>query len=219
MFNKRVVVAETRTRQPAKRADAQRNIAAILDAATMCLSRNPDASLGEIAQTAGVGRVTLYGHFPSRAELVDAVLARVIDDGDTALNAVDLTGDPSQALARLIETSWLLIDQVRSVLVAAQSTLPPGRIRDLHARPAQRVQDLVERGQAEHVFRTDLPTSWLVGTLHSVMHGAADEIHAGRLAADDAAALISATVLAAFTPPGQPVPLAERQPPVSPLVK
>jgi hypothetical protein len=59
------------------------------------------------------------------------------------------------------------------------------------------------------VFRSDLPTSWLVGTLHRVMHGAADEIEAGRLSADDAARAIAATALAAFTPPGQPVPHVE----------
>jgi len=56
------------------------------------------------------------------------------------------------------------------------------------------------------VFRSDLPATWLVGVLLSVMHGAADEINAGQLVADDAAGLISATVLAAYTPPGRQVP-------------
>ncbi|MFD3919105.1 hypothetical protein [Streptomyces sp. NPDC058595] len=48
--------------------------------------------------------------------------------------------------------------------------------------------------------------------MHSVMHSAADEIRAGRLTSDHAAAHITATVLAAFTPPGKPVPnqLGER---------
>jgi hypothetical protein len=42
--------------------------------------------------------------------------------------------------------------------------------------------------------------------MHSVMHGAADEINAGRLTPDKAAEYITATVLAAFTPPGERVP-------------
>ncbi len=67
-----------------KRADAQRNIAAILDAATECLSRNPAASTSEIAKAAGVGRVTLYGHFPSRPELVDAVFVHAIELGESS---------------------------------------------------------------------------------------------------------------------------------------
>jgi AcrR family transcriptional regulator len=197
-------MATTSTR--AKRADAQRNIAAILDAAQECLCRNPDASIGEIAQAAGVGRVTLYGHFSSRAELIDAAFAKAIEDGDSLLSGVDLTGDPRKALERLIESSWQMVDRFRTLLVAAQATLPPGRIRSLHAEPMERVQGLVERGQAEGVFRTDLPPSWLVGTMHNVMHGAADEINAGRLDAEDAAGYITATLLAAFTPPGRKVP-------------
>ncbi len=190
----------------AKRADAQRSIAAILEAAVATLSRNPDASVSEIAKAAGVGRVTLYGHFPNRTDLVEAALARAIDDGHVALDAVDLTGDPRQALGRLIDSSWLLVNQSRSLLLAAQAVLPPARIRALHAGPAERVQGLVERGQNEGVFRTDLSTSWLVGVMHSVMHNGADEVHAGRLRTDEAAAYITATIVAAFTPPGRRVP-------------
>ena len=189
-----------------KRADAQRNIVAIVDAATECLSRDPGASTSEIAKAAGVGRVTLYGHFASRSELVNAVFVHAVEGGETALSQVDLTGDPREALARLIESSWHLVDRFRSLLVAAQDALPPGRIRELHAHPMMRVERLIERGQDEGVFRTDLPTSWLVGVMHSVMHGAADEINGGRLTADKAAHYIAATILAAFTPQGERVP-------------
>jgi TetR/AcrR family transcriptional repressor of mexCD-oprJ operon len=187
-----------------KRADAQRNIAAIVDAATECLTRDPAASTSEIAKAAGVGRVTLYGHFPSRADLVDAVFVRAIEGGEETLGQVDLSGDPREALARLIESSWHLVDQYRSLLIAAQDALPPGRVRELHADPMVRVDRLLERGRKDGVFRTDLPTSWLVSVMHNVMHGAADEILGGRLTPDKAAGYITATLLAAFTPPGEP---------------
>ena len=55
----------TRPARP-QRADARRNVAAILDAAVLCLTRNPDASIADIAEAAGVGRVTVYGHFKTR---------------------------------------------------------------------------------------------------------------------------------------------------------
>ncbi|MGW0818303.1 TetR/AcrR family transcriptional regulator [Streptomyces viridiviolaceus] len=194
------------SKSTAKRADALRSIDAIVQAAAECLGRNPEASLSEIARAAGVGRVTLYAHFASRAEVVDAAMSRAIDRGNEALDAVDLTGDPLVALARYVEVSWHLVDQARALLVAAQRELPAGRIRELHSGPAARVESLVARGRAEHVFRTDLPIPWLVNVLHSVMHSAADEIRAGRLTSDRAADHITATVLAAFTPPGSPVP-------------
>jgi len=201
----------TRTGQPAKRADAQRNIDAITAAAVDCLSRDPEASVGEIAKAAGVGRVTLYGHFPSRADLVDAAFARAIEDGDALLRSVDLDGDPRKALTRLVDASWQLVNRFRALLLAAQHTLPPGRIQALHAGPADRMRRLVERGRADGVFRTDLPTSWLISTVQNVMHGAADEINAGRLDAADAGRYISATVLAALTAPGHRVPSPSRR--------
>ncbi|WP_405793428.1 TetR/AcrR family transcriptional regulator [Streptomyces sp. NBC_01506] len=184
--------------RPARRADAQRNIDAILDAAIDSLARRPETTLAEIAKEAGVGRVTLYGHFASRAELVDAAMARVLVHGDAALEPLDLDGDPAEALERLIGASWRLIHQSRSLLIAAQKELTSARIRDLHAEPAARAERLLARGQAEGVFRSDLPTSWLVATLHNVLHGAADEINAGRLRPEDAARTVSLTILAAF---------------------
>ncbi|GGT00020.1 TetR/AcrR family transcriptional regulator [Streptomyces chromofuscus] len=194
------------TRSTAKRADALRSIEAIVQAAADCLGRNPEASLSEIARAAGVGRVTLYAHFASRAEVVDAAMNSAIDQGDKALASVDLSGDARQALARLVEASWTLVDRARSLLVAAQKELSPARIRELHSRPAARVETLIARGRADGVFRTDLPIPWLVNVMHSVMHSAADEIRSGNLTPDRAADCITATVLAAFTPPGRPVP-------------
>ncbi|MFE1961479.1 TetR/AcrR family transcriptional regulator [Streptomyces sp. NPDC059479] len=171
----------------------------ILEAAVACLSRNSDASVIEIAQAAGVGRVTLYGHFPSRDVLVEAALTRLLDKGDEVLEEVDLAGDPRETLHALIESSWLLIAQSSAVLEAAQKSLSPGRIHDLHAKPEQRVGDLIGRGQAEGVFREDLPAKWLASVLHHVIKGAAADVASGRLDQADAPRFISETVLAAYT--------------------
>jgi TetR/AcrR family transcriptional regulator, mexCD-oprJ operon repressor len=84
----------------AQRADARRNIAAILDAATDCLVRDPEMSIAGIAAAAGVGRITLYGHFKTRADLVDAVMLQIIGQAGAVLDATDTGGDPAGALPR-----------------------------------------------------------------------------------------------------------------------
>ena len=183
------------------RADAQRNIAAILDAATECLAREPEMSIAGIAAAAGVGRITLYGHFKTRADLVDAVLARTVERADAILDATDTTGDPGEALARLVASSWQLVHQFRNILLAAQRELPAERIRGVHDRILRRVRSLIEQGQHAGTFRTDMPEQWLITTAYSLMHGAAEDAAAGRLDAGDAPGLITATLLAAFTPP------------------
>ncbi|MFI0408049.1 TetR/AcrR family transcriptional regulator [Actinomadura sp. 3N508] len=177
-----------------RRADAERSIARIVAAARESLSRDPNASIDDIAKAAGVGRMTLYGHFRNRAELVEAALTDALRAGEEVLSAVDLTGDARAALTRLLESSWSLVAESTALLTAAQGTLPPGRIRNLHTAPAERVEELIRRGQDQGVFRTDLPITWLVGVIQFVLHGAAEEIRTGRLEPDDTAHVIIATV-------------------------
>jgi TetR/AcrR family transcriptional regulator, mexCD-oprJ operon repressor len=190
------------TARRAQRADARRNIAAILDAATDCLARDPEMSIADIAAAAGVGRITLYGHFKTRADLVDAVLARTIEHADAVLDATDTGGDPADALARLVTASWQIVHQFRNILLAAQRELPAERIRSAHDPTLRRMQALIGRGQRAGTFRTDLPKQWLITTAFSLMHAAAQDTAAGRINPGDAAGLITATLLAAFTPPG-----------------
>ena len=63
-----------------KRADAQRNQQALLDAAAVVFVRaGVDAPVRDIAAEAGVGMGTIYRHFPTRADLVVAVFRHQLD--------------------------------------------------------------------------------------------------------------------------------------------
>ena len=190
----------------AQRADAQRNVAAILDAARECLLRDPHATVAQIAQAAGVGRVTLYGHFATRADLVDAVFARVTEQANSILDPIDTGGEPIAALTRLTAASWRVVHSFRGMLAAAESELPADRIRGHHDRHLERLGELVARGQEAGVFRTDVPQQWLLTTAYGLMHAAAADCYEGRLDEKSAQYAVVATILAAFTPPGTPVP-------------
>lgn len=181
----------------APRADARRNIAAILDAGEKCLIRNPEASTAQIAREAGVGRVTLYGHFPSRAELVDAVFARVVERTEETLGQLDTTGEPIDALRRLVASSWQIVHQFRSILAAAQRELPAERIRTHHQLHLERISALLIRGQETGAFRDDLPLDWLVTVCMTLMHTAAEEVLSGRIEEKEAGQAVVETVLSA----------------------
>lgn len=181
-----------------QRADAQRNRLAILTATPIALRKNPDASVAEIAAEAGVGRMTLYGHFKTRAELIEAAVMESLERGDSLLSQVSLEGEPTEALARLVESSWALVDQSLALLTAAQRELSAARIRELHEKAESRMRNLLDRGQREGAFRTDLPVQWLLTTAHVVMNAAAGEITAGRLEPEDAARFINGILRPAF---------------------
>src|SRR5213596_638504 len=90
-----------------RRADAERNIAAILNAALEALASDPDASMAEIARRAGVVRATIYMHFPTREALLDAVMEYAVAQVAEATREADPTrGEPEEALERVLLATW-----------------------------------------------------------------------------------------------------------------
>lgn len=74
------------------RADAQRNRDRLVEAARAAFrERGADCSLDEIAKRAGVGPGTLYRHFPTRDDLIDAVMKdwadRILQDAQQVTEA------------------------------------------------------------------------------------------------------------------------------------
>ncbi|GAB2836848.1 hypothetical protein GCM10022221_40060 [Actinocorallia aurea] len=187
------------TARPRRRADAERSIARIVAAARELLGADPGATTDEIAKAAGVGRMTLYGHFRTRADLVEAALGAALRDGEEILGSVDLGGDAREAMSRLLAPSWRLVAESAALLTAAEDVLPAGRVRELHGDPAERVAELIRRGQDQGVFRTDLPTAWLVNVVHYILHGAADQVRAGTLATEEVIDVITKTVHSVLT--------------------
>lgn len=185
-----------------RRADAERSIAAILDAALACFAERPDASMSDIARAAGVGRVTLYAHFPSRTAVLEAALDRAVAEAGTVIDAEIHGGEPAdRALAALIRSSWQVLDRHRRLFQAAQRALDAERWRRRHDPALVRVESLIIRGRTEGVFRTDLPVRWLATTFYGLIHAAAEDVNAGRLEPGDAPHLVEATLLSALAPP------------------
>lgn len=86
------------------RADALRNRDRILTAASAAVAaQGADASLEEIARTAGVGSATLHRHFPSRHALLEAVFTDRVDALCAKAADAHGTGDPGTGLV-----DWLL---------------------------------------------------------------------------------------------------------------
>jgi TetR/AcrR family transcriptional repressor of mexCD-oprJ operon len=179
------------------RADARRNVEAIIEAATRLLATDPDASINDIATAAGVGRVTLYGHFENRAALVSVVTERAIGETEAALAELDLEGDPRDALGRVLEATWHLTHRFGALVVAAGHTLSPEALQRAHTEPAARIAELLRRGREVGEFRSDQPLAWQVSTIQAIVHAASAAVHRGEVTAHDAPTLVRDTALAA----------------------
>jgi AcrR family transcriptional regulator len=171
----------TRAGRRPRRADAERSIAAIVEAAVAALSQRPDANLSDIARDAGVGRVTLYAHFPTREKLLEAAVEHAVAEASDAIAAADVERGPAdEALGRLVRLAWPILDRHRGLHVAA-AALHPRVLRERHAAVLDQFERLIARGQAEGTIRTDLPSDWLITVCYSLMHGAAEAVSQGRI--------------------------------------
>ncbi|HKF77025.1 MAG TPA: helix-turn-helix domain-containing protein [Candidatus Dormibacteraeota bacterium] len=165
-----------------RRALAERNLAAILDAAEHLLERGAPATVSAVAAESGVSRVTVYAHFPTREQLLEALVERNIRAAAAQIDQAGLdAASPADALDRLVARGWRALDHHRAVARAAAEQLRGHLLHDVHEPALAVVHRLVDRGREEGCFRTDVPAAWLVASIYGLFHTAAEEVRAGRL--------------------------------------
>jgi len=149
-----------RERAPRRlRADAQRNIDSLLEAAKVVFGTSGvDAPAKEITDLAGVGVGTLYRHFLQRSDLVKAVLAREIDACADAGPALSSAHEPGVALTKWLHRYTELLATKRGLATALHSGDPafdalPGYFYQ-HVGPV--LGSLLEAASVTGEIRTDI---------------------------------------------------------------
>jgi AcrR family transcriptional regulator len=178
-----------------RRATAERNVQAILDAAEDLLSRSGQPSVSAVAIEAGVSRVTVYAHFPTSEALLEAVVRRAVGRSTAALDEARPDSGPApEALDRVLAAGWQELDRYGAVGAAAATQLSPDALTRTHESAHERVRGLIERGQADGSFRTDLPAGWLVASCFALVHACAAEVRAGRIDAARGLDVLTTTI-------------------------
>jgi AcrR family transcriptional regulator len=132
----------------------------ILDVALEVLGRNPDAGMGEIASAAGVVRRTVYGHFPTRADLVQTLAQRAVSEIAALLSELGSEASAETVWANFVAGLWPLTHRYR-VLLALRRGEYGEQIHALLGPVDQTLSGLVQRGQDSEVFGRHLPADIL----------------------------------------------------------
>jgi AcrR family transcriptional regulator len=141
------------------RADAQRNLDALLEAAKAVFAASGvDAPVREIAARAGVGVATVYRHFPQRSDLIAAVFRREVDACAAAAPALARDHEPVEALARWLRRYTSFIATKRGLAASLHSGDPafdalPAYFRQ-HLEPA--LQSLLDAAVTAGQVRDDV---------------------------------------------------------------
>ena len=155
----------------AVRADALRNIDALLEAAkAVFLASGVDAPVREIAHRAGVGVGTVYRHFPQRADLVAAVFRHEVDACAAAAPTLAAKHPPEEALRRWVERYADFVRTKRGLAAALHSGDPAyGALHDYfadHLQPA--LERLLQAAAAAGVVRAGVDAGDLLWALASL---------------------------------------------------
>ncbi|GAA3391709.1 hypothetical protein GCM10020369_50660 [Cryptosporangium minutisporangium] len=178
----------------------------MLDAAVEVLGRHPDAKVEQVAAAARVTRQTVYAHYPSRPQLVAAVIERITGEAVAALDAATEDGATedggtkdgatvTEALLRWLDVTWRLFDRYPLLRHPSATAVEQAESDRQHAPIAERLVRLIRRGQAAGEFDDTLSPTWLVSATIALGHAAGNEAAAGRLATPQAAAALRRSIL------------------------
>lgn len=157
------------------RADARRNLDAVVDAAREVFAdQGVDVPAKVIADRAGVGVGTLYRHFPQRAELVVAVFQQAVEDCADAADVLAAEHAPDDALALWLQRFTGFVATKRGLAAALQSGDPA--FEGLHPyfidRLGGALTRLLDAASAAGTIRNDLDATQLLRAVADLCHGA-----------------------------------------------
>lgn len=150
----------------------------ILDAATTLIAeRGLQATrIDEIAERVDISQTTFFNYFRAKADLVDALLARLLDLMDAVLDDAAASGAPAPEQLRAVFHASADLKERQQRLVRdliSEAVRSPGRGSGSMERLRATVGGIVAAGQAAGEIRTDLPADVLADAVVALYSGVA----------------------------------------------
>ncbi|MET9226656.1 helix-turn-helix domain-containing protein [Lentzea sp. NPDC003310] len=151
------------------RADATRNVEAVLRAAAQVFSADPQARIPDVAAAAGVDRRTVYRRFESREDLLLAVYRTRLDHLESLIaSTLEDSRPPREALLTFCAGGIRLS---RDWPADIRAVADPG-IRRRREELDERMEAFLRRAG---VVAPGLPNGWALRVLQTQLHTAAQE--------------------------------------------
>jgi AcrR family transcriptional regulator len=197
-----------------QRSDAARNRARLLAAAREVFAeRGLDGGVGEIADRAGVGRGTLFRNFPTKQDLIAAVLVNKMQQAVTDAREL-LAGDEAGTAVFVILEEMVRGQQRERALfeAIADEFLSHPDIQAVHTELLELLDELLDAGKRAGTVRPEIGAVDVMLLTKGVC-SAADQLEASPELLDRHLALVTAAISA----PGHALPLAGPAPTVADL--
>ncbi len=151
---------------------------ALIEAAFQVFSRDPAASLSDVAERAGVGRATLHRHFKGRDDLMIALALTALRELDEAVDQA-VTDAPSYGEALRISIKVIIPLADRHSFLAREAV---DHDPDVVAHYKEQEKSLVEAiagAKGEGLFGKEVPTEWIAHAYDYLVYAGWELVRAG----------------------------------------
>ncbi|GAA2808534.1 TetR/AcrR family transcriptional regulator [Crossiella cryophila] len=158
----------------ARRADAERTVQAILEAAERVLSADPSASMEQIATAAGVARTTVHRRFATRDVLIDELTAWAAQRfGEAVRRGRPETAPPLVALYQV--TANVLEVKIGWGFAMSRTSAADSQVAGVHTGVREQCDRLFLRARDAGLFRPDVDLDWARRVYYALIHEAAQQ--------------------------------------------
>jgi AcrR family transcriptional regulator len=155
------------------RADARRNRARILAVAEAVFAeKGPSASTEEVAERAGVAIGTVFRHFPTKRELLQAIMKDLLSRLTGQATALAAEGDPGTALFTFFADLVAQAAEKRTVVELLSATGDGLSMTDAVRPLRQQVAALLDRAQEAGAVRANVRIDEVMALLAATCQGA-----------------------------------------------
>ena len=144
---------------------------AILEAGFQVFSTDPSASLGDVADHAGVGRATLHRYFASREILMIALAKQAMAELNEAVDAATANAESHTHGLRLALDAIIPLAN-RQAFLANQPVDDDPEIAAAYQADLAELRDEIDAARGEGLFSPDVPTEWIAQTYDALIYAA-----------------------------------------------
>ncbi|MCG8613291.1 MAG: TetR/AcrR family transcriptional regulator [Pseudomonadales bacterium] len=166
---------------------------ALMESSVKLLLVNPQATMSEVAVAAGVGRATLYRHYPTKLSLIEALAETCVQELDAACAHIEAEAQSATQAIELLFSAMAPQAEKLKVL-ALLDQYDSSQLKQIRARQDQEILELIEWLKQEKAVDNNVPNDWLLILIDNLIYSSWILMGKG-FAADVAASLALRTFL------------------------
>lgn len=176
-----------------------RNREAVIEAAMKLLGEEPRASMQEIADRSGLGRSTVYRHFPNREALITAMYFHAVEDSWRRAEVIFARDLPvTDALRELCD--MIVEVGIRNRFLLGHLATAADEMRQTRTQTESPIRAYLIGCLERDEIRTDMTIEWIMNVYQTLSMAAMQEVAIGRHDVADTQRMLGETITGFLQP-------------------